>query len=137
MTPEQRLDRIERIAKLFVREGLRARQRSREQDERINILINHQIRNDEKFAAHEEKFGNHDEKINILFNQQIRNDEKFAGQDEKFANLLEIHRQTEESFVRLAEAHASLAESQANTDRRLNSLIDIVREGRNGGSQIE
>lgn len=109
MTPEQGLDRIERIAKLFVREGLRARQRSREQDERLNILVNYQIRNDEKFAAHEEKFGNHDEKMNILFNQQIRNDEKFAGQDEKFANLLEVHRQTEESFVRLAEAHASLS----------------------------
>jgi hypothetical protein len=106
MTPEQRLDRIERIAKLFVREGLRARQPSRELDERINVLISHQIRNDEKFAAHEEKFGNHDEKIKML---------------------IDLHVETGERFIRLAE-------SQADTDRRLNSLIDIVREGRNGDS---
>lgn len=130
MTHEQRLDRIERIARLFVREGLRARRRSREQDERINILINHQIRNDEKFAAHEEKFGNHDEKINILINLQIRNEEKFAGQDEKFGNLLEVHQQNEERF-------AKLADSQANMDRQLTSLIETVREGRNGGSRQE
>ena len=78
MTPEQKLDRLERIAKLFVKAGQRARRQGREQDERINILISQQIRNDEKFAIQEEKFGNHDEKINILINQQIRNDEKFA-----------------------------------------------------------
>ncbi len=137
MTPEQRLDRIERIAKLFVREGLRTRRQSREQHERINILINHQIRNDEKFAAHEEKFADHDDKIHILINTQIRNDEKFAGQDENFANLLEVHKQTEESLAILARSQANLAESQADTDRRLNSLIDIVREGKNGDSERE
>ena len=54
MTPEQRLDRLERIAKLFVRAGLRTRtnirsqhdtirdhrESLREQNEKINILIN-------------------------------------------------------------------------------------------------
>src|SRR5712664_610798 len=106
MTHEQRLDRLERIAKLFVKAGLRARRQGREQDEKINMLINQQIRNDEKFAQHEEKF---------------------AGQDEKFANLIEFHTQNEERF-------AKLAESQANTDRQLTLLIETVREGRNGGS---
>ncbi len=39
MTPEQRLDRVERILGLFAGEGRRWRVRSREQDEKINILI--------------------------------------------------------------------------------------------------
>ena len=106
MTPEQRSDRLERIARLFVKAGLRARSEGREQRERIKMLINRQIRNDDKFVAQEEKLGNHDEKIKIL---------------------IDLHVETEERFVRLAK-------SQANTDRRLNSLIDIVREGHNGDS---
>lgn len=99
MTHEQRLDRLERIAKLFVKAGLRARQQGREQKERIDMVINAQVRNDDKFA-------DHDEKIKIL---------------------IDLHVENEERFVRLAE-------SQADTDRRLNSLIDIVRQGRNGDS---
>ena len=85
MSPEQRLDRLERIAKLFVRAGLRARHQARE----------------------------HDEKINIIFNLQIQNEERFARNEERFAQL---------------------AESQAHIDRRLDALIDIVLEGRNGNS---
>jgi hypothetical protein len=54
MTDEQRLDRLERIVKLMVKAGLRARQeareRAREHDEKINILISSQIRTDEKMA---------------------------------------------------------------------------------------
>jgi len=106
MTHEQRLDRLERIVKLFVRAGLRARAEGREQRERINMLLNAQIHNDEKVADH----------------------------NEKIKKLINLHVETEERFVRLVESHARLAESQANTDRRLNSLIDIVREGRNGDS---
>jgi len=50
MTPEQRLDRLERIAKLIVRDGLRTRREGRQPDEKINILIDAQIKNEEKFA---------------------------------------------------------------------------------------
>ncbi len=39
MTSEQRLDRLERVAKLFVRAGLRARRTIQEQSEKINIII--------------------------------------------------------------------------------------------------
>ena len=81
MTPEQRFDRLERIVRLMIKAGLRARRQSREQDEKIDILINGQIKNDERFAQ--------------------------------------------------------LAESQAHTDRRLDVLIDIIREGRNGKSSTE
>jgi len=48
MTSEQRLDRIERIAKLFVTAGLRARRNMRELDEKIGILVNLQIQNEER-----------------------------------------------------------------------------------------
>lgn len=51
MTPEQRLDRVERILVLFVKAGRRGRgeyrQQSREQEDKINILIQTQIETEE------------------------------------------------------------------------------------------
>ena len=79
MTHEQRLDRLERIARLMVRAGLRARRELRQQDDKITIMIDAQIKNEDRFAE--------------------------------------------------------LAESQKNTDRRLDALIDIVQKGRNGKSR--
>jgi hypothetical protein len=86
MTPEQRLDRLERIAKLFVKAGLPARRELRGHNNKINHLIDLQINNEERFD-------------------------------------------------KLAESHANLAKSQADTNRRLDSLIDILRDGRNGDSR--
>ena len=85
MTPDERVDRLERIAKLLVRAGLRARREMRQQDDKITIMIDAQIKNEERFA-------------------------------------------------KLVQAQTELAESQAHTDRRLDALIDIVKEGRNGKS---
>ncbi|HKG58338.1 MAG TPA: hypothetical protein VKB05_01060 [Pyrinomonadaceae bacterium] len=48
MTPEQRLDRVERILGYFVKEGRRWRVRSREQDEKIDILIQSQMETTEQ-----------------------------------------------------------------------------------------
>jgi D-serine deaminase-like pyridoxal phosphate-dependent protein len=76
---EDRLDRLERIAKLLVRAGLRARRELRQQDDKITIMMDAQIKNEERFAE--------------------------------------------------------LAESQKNTDRRLDALMDIVKESRNGKSR--
>ncbi len=92
MTPEQKFDRLERIVKLMVKAGLRARSQMREQGDRINMIIEYQMQNEERFGRNEERFE--------------RNEERFA----------------------------KLAEAQAHTDRRLDALIDIVREGRNGRS---
>ena len=51
MTPEQRLDRVERILTLFVNAGRRVRgeyrHQSREHDEKINILIQTQMDTEE------------------------------------------------------------------------------------------
>ena len=84
--PEERLDRLERIAKLLVRAGLRARREMRQQDDKITIMIDAQIKNEERFA-------------------------------------------------KLVQVQTELAESQAHTDQRLDALIDIVRNGRNGKSR--
>ncbi|MDQ2975799.1 MAG: hypothetical protein M3R69_10365 [Acidobacteriota bacterium] len=78
-TAEERLDRLERIAKLLVRAGLRARREMRQQDDKITIMMDAQIKNEDRFA--------------------------------------------------------DLAAAQKNTDRRLDALIDIIREGRNGKSR--
>jgi hypothetical protein len=74
-TSEQRLDRLEQIAKLMVKAGLRARRQSREQDEKINILIDLQIRNDEKFAKNEERFAKNEEMLATL---AAKTEESFA-----------------------------------------------------------
>jgi pyruvate-formate lyase len=83
---EERLDRLERIAKLLVRAGLRARREMRQQDDKITIMIDAQIKNEERFAE-------------------------------------------------LARVQTELVESQKHTDRRLDALIDIVKENRNGKSR--
>jgi hypothetical protein len=57
-----------------------------------------------------------------------------ANSEAKIAALADAQIKTEDALVRLAEAHTKLAESQVHTDRRLDALIDIVRELRNGKS---
>jgi hypothetical protein len=73
---EERLDRLERIAKLLVRAGLRARRELRQQDDKITIMMDAQLENEKRFAE--------------------------------------------------------LAESQKDSNRRLEALIEIIREERNG-----
>jgi hypothetical protein len=85
MTAEQRLDRLERNARLMTHAGLRWRRQMREQNDKIDIIIDGQM----KFSE-----------------AQMKNEERFA----------------------------KLAESQSHTDRQLDTLIDIIRQGRNGKS---
>jgi hypothetical protein len=109
MTHEQRLDRLERIARLMVRAGLRARREMRQQDDKITIMIDAQIKNEDRYAKLAASQNQHDEKIKMLIDAQLRTDQLFA----------------------------ELAESQKHTDRRLDTLIDIVQKGRNGKSRKE
>jgi len=82
MTPDQRLDRLERLAKLFATGGMRTRNRFRQQ-------------------------------IDILMDAQMRNEARFE---------------------QLIDAQRRLTESQIHTDQRLDALVDIVRERRQGNS---
>jgi hypothetical protein len=55
MTPEQRLDRLERIAKLFAKAGLRARSQFRQQ---YGVLMDAQMRNEARYIIREGRQGN-------------------------------------------------------------------------------
>src|ERR1051325_2490944 len=103
MTPEQRLSRVERLLGLFVREGRRMREQSRDQNERINTLIHMSERDREVRQG-----GGHEinEKIYILINSQM---EMIESQKETRA----IH-ETE---------MAELRKSQSETDRRLRAFL--------------
>ena len=56
MTPEQRYDRLERIVKLMITAGLRARNRILEQGEKIDMIIDLQAQYQEIFVKNEERF---------------------------------------------------------------------------------
>ena len=72
MTTEQRLDRLERVATLFVTAGLRARANAREQDQKIKILMDAQARNEKLFA-------NLARSLDKLEQAQIRRDQRLDG----------------------------------------------------------
>lgn len=56
MTPEQRFDRLERIVKLMITAGYRARHQIREQGEKINMIIDLHLQYEERFVRNEERF---------------------------------------------------------------------------------
>jgi len=93
MTHEQRLDRIEGIAKLFVKAGLRARSNMRRLDDKVGILIDAQIKSEDRAAEL-------DEKMKILIDAQMRNEERFAKSDKRFATF---EAQTNETLKALME----------------------------------
>ena len=116
MTDEQRLDRLERIVKLMIKAGLRARKTAREQDEKINILISMHLKNEEQYARN---FANHEERIR-------KNEEAFAA----------LTARTEELTATTKEAFAAMTAAEARTEERLNSFMEAVErfidEGSNG-----
>ena len=87
VTIEQRLDRLERIAKLFVRAGLRARRNMRELDEKINMLVDAQIKAEDRLKKFDER--------------SAKSDERFAKFDERFKELGERTDQTLAILMRL------------------------------------
>jgi hypothetical protein len=142
MTPEGRVERLELLAKLFARAGRRARSDLRSQDEKINILINLHMKNEELFAKNEERFRENEERFaknEERFKELVaKNEERFATQDEKIQVILDLQHQNQERFreeekryAHTDERFSVLVASQAETDRRLNLLIDLIRMDRN------
>ena len=93
------------------------------------------------------------EEIQRVMEFIVKQQESFADRMEQ---MLELHAQSEKRISRLetatvhlynaatelsrsqkelAEKMAELAQAQAHTDRRLDALIDIIEQGRNGKSQ--
>ena len=116
-TPDERLDRLERVAKLFAVKGRKYRRDVRELEDKLNVIVDFQIKTEERFARNEERFG--------------RNEERFAQNEERFARnektLARFKIQTEKRF-------AELAKFQSITERRLAELIHSLRHKSNGDS---
>jgi hypothetical protein len=75
-----------------------------------------------------------DERVNTQLSWINLLGEAQANSEAKIAALADAQIKTEDALVQLTQAHTKLAESQAHTDQRLDGLIDIVRELRNGKS---
>lgn len=114
----------------------------------INSLGEAQTNSEAKIAAiasaqikTEEAQANSESKIAALADAQIRTEEALVRTEEALVKteealvrLAESHTKLSEAHTKLSEAHRKLAESQSHTDQRLDALIDIVRESRNGKS---
>jgi|ERR1041384_2139260 hypothetical protein len=106
MNSEERIARLERLTKLFARAGRRERRRIGTVEEKIDIIIDFQIANEERFA---------------------RNEERFARNEERFAELAEARAETDKRF-------AELADAQSQTQKGLNAFIEAIERDRNGHS---
>jgi len=98
MSPEERLDRLEALAGLFVAGEKRRRKNLEEQDEKINILIKMQIENEERFnerfARNEERFARNEDRFERM---QLAIDRLVAAQartEEKLQALIDTLRRT-------------------------------------------
>jgi len=131
MTPEQRLDRVERILTLFVNAGRRVRgeyrHQSREHDEKINILIQTQMDTEEIMKRLAVSQAETEATMKHLAVSQ-------AETEATMKHLAVSQAETEATMKRLAASQAELSESQKLTDQALRRFIDGLHEGRNGKS---
>ena len=107
MTPEQRLDRVERVLGRMALAGRKYRSEFRQN---INMLISTHMQNEEHWRAQSDELN---EKINILIQAQMETTDQIKG---------------------LAAGHGKLEESQRLTDQSLRAFIDGLRKGGNGNS---
>jgi len=119
MSPEERLDRLQRVAKLLVTSGRRTRNELRTN---INALIDAQMRHEARFDEQFAKLSAGQARNDLLLKELI----VVQGRTEKKVEELAV------SHQQLAEAHKDLAVSQKHTDEKLSTLIDIVERDRNG-----
>ncbi|HEV7893783.1 MAG TPA: hypothetical protein VGP08_24415 [Pyrinomonadaceae bacterium] len=114
MSSEQRLDRLERILLLVVKAGARERKAARgsfkETDEKINALIDAQMRHEEAYAG----FKN-------------RTDEAQVRTDEAMAHLARAQADTAEALrAFIKNTDEKLNAFIVNTDEKLNAFIGAV-----------
>jgi hypothetical protein len=133
MSPEERLDRLERVAKLLVTSGRRTRTELRTN---INALIDAQMRNEatfnKQFARLSAAQAQNDVLLRELIVAQGRTEKKVAELAASHKEIAASHQELATAHKELAEAHKDLAVSQKHTDEKLSTLIDIVERDRNG-----
>jgi hypothetical protein len=71
----------------------------------------------------------------LLVRAGIRARRELRQQDDKITIMIDAQIKNEERFAKLAQAQTELAESQTHTDHRLDALIQILKESRNGKSR--
>jgi hypothetical protein len=76
MTPEQRLDRLERIWQLMARAGLPGRRQMREQNEKISIILDARVKISEAQIRFSEAQGKSEEQFAKLAESQAHTDRK-------------------------------------------------------------
>jgi hypothetical protein len=131
MTPEQKLNRLERIARLMLRAGQRARTLLREQGEKLNILIDAQIRTDELFAKNEERFAKNEERFARNEERFARNEERFAEVEEQMQVLIVGQIRTDEQLSRQATRlmrHEELFVTNKKQSAELNEKVKLLLE---------
>ena len=96
MSPEERLDRLEAIAGLFVAAERRRRKNIEELGDKINILIEMQTQSEERFnerfTRNEERFARNEERFELM---QVAIDRLVGAQartEEKLQTLLDTFR---------------------------------------------
>ncbi|HEY0321981.1 MAG TPA: hypothetical protein VGC66_13565 [Pyrinomonadaceae bacterium] len=105
---------------------------------KMEFIVNQQAQFTANIQVHDERLNRLENIVTRLAEVTVNSIEtinsQFAILTDAHIRLEEAQRRTEEAQRRTEEAFARLAESQAHTDKRLDALIDIVREGRNGKS---
>lgn len=74
------------------------------------------------------------EKVSAVIDAQIRTEDNVSGIAGIVSSLTENVSSLTQSVSSLTERMNELAEAQAHTDQRLNVIIDIISEGRDGKS---
>jgi hypothetical protein len=95
-----------------------------ERQRTMDFIVEQQAKLSVNQEKSDERIGRLERIVKLMVNAGRRTRRHVRDMDERF----------EQRFAKLTDALTTLAEGQAHTDRRLDALIDIVREGRNGKS---
>jgi prefoldin subunit 5 len=102
-------------------------------NEEIQRMMEFIIKQQESFA----------ENMELMRESHARAEERISKLETAFVGLFDVvldigkaQKTLTERVTQLAEAQAQLTEALAHTDQRVNVLIDIIEQGRNGKSQV-
>ena len=82
----------------------------------------------------EQRFDRLERIVKLMITAGYRGRNQIREQGERINLIIDRQLQYEERFIRNEERFAVLAEAQIHSDRRLDTLIDVVQKDRNGRS---
>jgi hypothetical protein len=102
-----------------------------ERRRQMDFILNQQAQFAANHQRSEERIGRLERVMKLVVRAGLRERKETR---EKINALIASQTQVNEALTRMADAQANLADAQAHSDARLDALIDIVRNGRNGKS---